>query len=231
MMKQFLTVSAAIMGVVLIVAALQGRQSITTPAVASEPPEIAAQNDLPNLIEQIQFTAQDFGFANEEEVTGITLGQPYELYDLDYQNAAQFTPDMQAEQLLAPTYRWEFPVLLNGEAKGMATLGPQDDSLRFVGFSADPWLAQSVVDFQAKHDQAGEEGTVKLFRVFPTYTNFALIQHNEQTNVTLLPEEELGTERALLNNINASQTYELKEVIPQIVQELTELGQMAPTEE
>lgn len=230
-MKHFLIMSAATIGIVLIVAALQGLQSVTPPATASEPPEIAAQKDLPHLIERIQFDPQSYGFVNEQEVTEITLGHPYELYRLNYDQVDHYTPDMSAEQMLTPAQRWEFPVLLDGQGKGIATLATEDGRLRFVRFSANPQLAQNLVDFQAKNEQVEEEDLVKILRVPALNTTFAVTQPDGHTQVTLLSEVEPDVQRSYLTDFDDSQTYNLKEIIPQIVQEITEREQMAPTEE
>ncbi|NOK59379.1 MAG: hypothetical protein GFH27_549283n161 [Chloroflexi bacterium AL-W] len=227
MMKPVLTVSAAIIGIVLIVAAVQGRSSITPPATASEPPEVADQKDLPHLIERIQFTAQDFGFVDEEEVTEITLGRPYQLHYIHDQNMGHFTSDINADQLLTPAERWEFPVLLDGQAKGMDNLALEEGTLQFVGFSGNPLLAQSVVDFQAKHEDAGEINTVKLLRIPSLYITFTFTEYEGHANVTRLSD----IQNFHFTDLDVSQTYAFQDIMSQIAQELDGIRQNAPAEE
>ncbi|MEM8529939.1 MAG: hypothetical protein AAGF95_03800, partial [Chloroflexota bacterium] len=183
----------------------------------------AAQVDLNYLIRHIQPLAQNYGFADEQEINEITLGLPYELYNLNYDQVLDHTSDMATKQVLIPAQQWIFPVLLDGQAKGVAILGDENGTLRFVGYSGSPQLAQSLVNFQTQHDQVENTSLMKVLQIPPLETNFAITQHGEQTDVTLLSEVAPGTERGVLTDLNTSQTYDLNEIMPQIVQELEEV--------
>ncbi|MEM8535558.1 MAG: hypothetical protein AAGF95_32305 [Chloroflexota bacterium] len=233
MMKPVLIVLAATIltitvGMVLMMVSSEDRQVITAPTPTPIPLEQvaqAAQVDLNYLIRHIQPLAQDYGFADEQEVTDITLGYPYQLYNINYDQAKNYTPNLSAEYMLIPEQRWGFPILLDGEAKGMADLATEDGELQFVRFSSNARVAQNLVDFQAKHDRAGERGPIKLLRISPLHTNFALTQYDGQSQVTLLTEAAPGRERLFLTSLDESQTYELKEVVPQIAEDIKELEQ------
>ncbi|MCD4737910.1 MAG: hypothetical protein K8R89_01445 [Anaerolineae bacterium] len=159
-------------------------------SLASQGPEDVARQQLPEILRKVsRLGCEKYGFRDENELESAVLGFPYEVYTLSPQAVQSYRADQCMADLIVQEQRWEFPVLVNGEARGLLTVAQQEGQWRVVGFG-ELTLSRKVVDLQAGFANAEVNGvspySVKLLNVYPIQGTFALIESEKQETLVYL---------------------------------------------
>jgi hypothetical protein len=229
MTKRTFWLSLAGIGIALIILGMvRNNQSLTAGVSAVETPEAAAQRELPQLIKIIQGDAVGFGFKDAQEVESITLGHPHQIYQPNYSNVENYRSDMRRSDLFVPTNQWQFAVLHNGQVKGLTLLVEENGRFQFIGFGAYVHLAQSLVDFQARHEQSGFSSPVPIVAFGPLHSNFALVEQRGRPELSLLSHVPPGKQRSYLDDVEPGRPHEMKDIMPKILRDLAKAKQALP---
>ena len=192
-------------------------------SLASQGPEEVARQELPEVLRAVsRLGCEKYGFRDENELQFAIPGLPYEVYTLSPQAVQSYRSGQRVADLIAQEQRWEFPVLVNEEARGLLTVAQQEGQWRVVGFG-ELALSRKVVDLQASfaHAEANAGASpgysVKLLNVYPIQGTFALIERGEQESLVYLTSYP-GLFEAL--DKMALKTYSPEELMPRIVDAL-----------
>jgi hypothetical protein len=151
-------------------------------ASAQQNPEEVARQELPGVLQRIaDIGSEKYGFTDTSELSSVTLGQPYEVYSLEPQAIQQHRSGTKIVDLLRQENAWIFPVLVNGSAKTLLTVGLQNGEWHIVSFGGQA-LAQRLALYQS---QASVEH-IKLVKVYNVYGTFALSADQQGETLALL---------------------------------------------
>ena len=195
-------------------------------SLASQGPEDVARQQLPEMLRKVsRLGCEKYGFRDENELESAVLGFPYEVYTLSPQAVQSYRAEQRVADLIVQEQRWEFPVLVNGEARGLLTVAQQEGQWRAVGFG-ELTLSQKMIDLQASFANAEVNGvspgySVKLLNVYPIQGTFALIESGKQETLVYLTSYPGLFET--LNKVSLAR-HSPEELLPQIREALATLS-------
>ena len=149
-MKKFTHISA-MLAIVLVGGFLLASCGPIDTHAASEPepgaatPEEAARQDLPEFLEVTRPDFANLGFKSEQELAQVTLGQPYQVYNLPLEAVQAYRPGQSFTELLVQVSVFDFPLLVNGEPRGFLGVVQRDgrwEAHSIGGFSSSQHLAR-----------------------------------------------------------------------------------------
>jgi hypothetical protein len=145
---------------------------------AAATPEDVAQQELPRWLNMVRNDdVKAYGFTSEDELTIATLGTPHQVFTLAPEAVQSYQPGQSVASLITEEPWWEFPVLVNGQARGLLSVAQVDGQWQGVGFGA--FLdSQKVIRLQQR--LAKQNASVKLVKFTPTEGTFALVEQDKR---------------------------------------------------
>jgi hypothetical protein len=181
--------------------------------------EGAAHDALPNILKHIGNDYQNYGFNDQHEVDTATLTSPYEILALLPEAVHQYHSGQRIANIARQEQWWEFPVVVNGEPRGLLSVVQMNGQWQGVSFGALP-LSRQVVRLQKQPNMS--RVAIKFVRVPQIHATFALIEQGNQERLI-----HLASHPRLLQGIDKENltAYSPEEIMPQIDQALREVSQ------
>ncbi|HEX6293208.1 MAG TPA: hypothetical protein VFZ66_28760 [Herpetosiphonaceae bacterium] len=172
--------------------------------------EEVARQELPRMLDRIRSDYQGYGFRDEQELNIATLGRPYQVYGLSPNAVQAYRPDQPVSAILFEEQWWEFPVLIDGEARGLLTLAQMNGQWKAVEFGSLP-LSVRITQLQQK--LAHTDVRVKLVKVPHIYGTFALLEQGQNEQLV-----HLGSYPGVFKTIDREEltAYAASKLMPEI---------------
>lgn len=127
-----------------------GTESDALPPLPRSDPRVDAEAALPAFLDAAWKLRSDYGFADDDPRSAVTLGQPFEVFSLDQELAARVEAGATLVQALQPAGEWIFPVQVHGQTRTLFGLRPSGDHWRGV-YLGNPVLASALEQICAAH--------------------------------------------------------------------------------
>jgi hypothetical protein len=182
-----------------------------SPLHAAATPEEVAQQELPRWLAIARNDdVKHYGFKNEQELQAATLGSPYQVSLLSPEAVQAYQPNQRVAAII-DNQAWKvFPVLVNGEARGLLTVAQLDGRWQAVEFSS---LEQSrqLVRLQAR--LAKKNATVKLVKF--AESTFALVEQDGGESLIYISGSNFAGEFDKLDKENLT-AYTAQDFMPEV---------------
>ena len=183
-MKKILTLA----GVGLLLLLIPGASPADLP-----PPEAvsAAEAGLFNFLNDLPAgELPNFGFAEEEDLSAATVGEPWLLYTIHPDDLFSATETAGVGELITPTGLWFFPVLLDGRSRCILTVAPMDGEWEAVSLGRAP-MAGELEKFSRQWPRA-KGYSPKLILVYQAASYFFTVPEKGPDNLTPLTIDGVG---------------------------------------
>ena len=150
----------------------------STPSAQKSDPaaDAVAQRGL-SMVEHIGSDYHNYGFRSQAELNQVVLGTPYQVLILEPQAVARYQAAQRISDSGTLKQWWEYPVLANGESRGMLTVVQQNNVWQTVGFGA-LTTGQRIGAFQALLAHNHDAPAIKLLEIPQIGAVFALIERD-----------------------------------------------------
>lgn len=155
---------------------------------------------------------KNYGFTDENELDEVILGDPYPVFQIIPSALKNYQKSQRVSNLISNEQWWEFPLLVNGEARGLLTVVQLDGEWKIIKYGQ---LSTSQKLLNVQKQFVNRETTITLLKLFTISGTFALLNQSDQESLVYI-ESYPG----LFHTIDQSSLtqYEPELLIPQIRQ-------------
>jgi len=180
----------------------------------------AARQGLPVFLQAVSdLDPTRYGFKDKAELDAVVLGEPLEAYVLTPQALENFNSKQSLAEQLKQMQRWEFPLLVEGDARAILVVAFFQGRWQAVEFGNAPLAKnwQTCIAGLAGQQEGGKQYSLKLVKVPPIGGNFMLVETEGEELLT--PLSTFGGRLPGADNLKSYAPDELVPVIAEAVRQ------------
>jgi hypothetical protein len=182
-MKRLL--SLGMVGCLAVIAIVVYFMLSTSQTLAAPTPDEVAQQGLTSWLDSVRSSPdiKAFGFKDMSELSQVSLGKPYPVLMLTNQNVQDYRSGQKVQELARPLDQLEYPLTVNGEARGFLTVEQFNGQWRVVALGGFP-LSEKLLLYSQQNVSGSSE--VYLVKVPIINGTFAVSEENGMEQMSLL---------------------------------------------
>jgi|GEM_PF-4617798 len=184
-----------------------------TPTISASPtPQEAARVELSSWLESLRGdeNLSLYGFMDLSELDSVTLGEPYPVFLLSLEELRKYRPNVKVRDVVRDIQQFDFPLYVNGEARGFLTVEHFEGQWKVVALGGYP-VSRELQAFQRQSNGNNQGQEVKLLRVPSIDGTFILVERVGAEKIA-----RLGSYPGVMAQTERGREYHAPDVVPQI---------------